>query len=50
MVRIIMGTLVDVGLGKIKVDDVSGIIESCSRDKAGKTITAKGLCLKKVIY
>lgn len=50
MVRIIMGTLVDVGLGKIKVDNVSGIIESCSRDKAGKTISAKGLCLKKVIY
>ena len=50
MLRIIMGTLVDVALGKIKVEDLPKIIESGSRDKAGKTISAKGLCLKKVIY
>ena len=50
MVRIIMGTLVEVGLGKIKSEDLPKIIESCDRKNAGKTISAKGLCLKKVIY
>lgn len=50
MVRIIMGTLVDIGLGKIKADNLSNIIASGDRGKAGKTISAKGLCLKKVEY
>ena len=50
MVRIVMGTIVDVGMGKIAVDDIPKIIESCDRKKAGKTISAKGLYLKKVVY
>ncbi len=50
MVRIIMGTLVDVGLGKINAEDIPNIIGSRDRGRAGKTISAKGLCLKKVIY
>ena len=37
MVRIIAGTLVDVGLGKIEVEEIPEIIESKERARAGKT-------------
>lgn len=50
MVRIIMGTLVSVGLKKIKASDIKKIIESKDRGKSGKTMPAKGLYLKKVVY
>ena len=50
MVRIIMGTLVSVGMGKIKPSDVANIIDSKDRGKAGKTMPPKGLYLKKVVY
>lgn len=50
MVRIICGTLVDVGLGKIKVEDVKGIIDSGDRSRAGKTLPGQGLYLKEVRY
>lgn len=50
MVRIIVGTLVDIGRGKLKIDDVPKIFDALSREKAGKTMPAKGLILKKVEY
>lgn len=50
MVRIISGTLVDVGLGKIKPEDIPEIIESKDRTKAGKTLPAHGLYLVEVYY
>ena len=50
MVRIISGTLVDVGLGKIKAEDIPNIIESKDRTKAGKTLPAHGLYLVEVKY
>ena len=50
MVRIISGTLVDVGLGKIKTEDIPNIIESEDRAKAGKTLPAHGLYLVEVKY
>ncbi len=50
MVRIIAGTLVDVGVGKINPEDVKSIIESKDRSNAGKTLPATGLCLIKVDY
>ncbi len=50
MVRIIAGTLIDVARGKIKSDEIPLIIESKSRQKAGKTLAAKGLFLNKVYY
>lgn len=50
MVRIIAGTLVYVGIGKLTVDDVKGIIASGDRKRAGKTLSAKGLHLVKVVY
>ncbi len=50
MVRIIAGTLVDVGLGKIKAEDIPKIIESKDRTKAGKTLPPHGLMLLRVEY
>ncbi|MFT7900710.1 tRNA pseudouridine(38-40) synthase TruA [Tenacibaculum ascidiaceicola] len=50
MVRAIVGTLIDVGLEKITVNDFKKIIESKNRSKAGVSVPAKGLFLTKVIY
>lgn len=50
MVRIISGTLVDVGLGKIKSDEIPEIILSGDRKRAGKTLPPQGLYLVKVEY
>lgn len=50
MVRIIAGTLVDVGMGKIAVEDIPDIIESGDRMRAGKTLSPNGLFLLKVEY
>lgn len=50
MVRIIVGTLVEVGKGKIKAEDVEDIIKSCERSKAGPCVRANGLVLEKVYY
>jgi tRNA pseudouridine38-40 synthase len=50
MVRIIAGTLVDVGRGRLTPDDVSAAIASGDRRKAGATMPAEGLCLEWVKY
>ena len=50
MVRIIAGTILEVGLGKITPQEIIDIIESKDRAKAGKTLPANGLCLMKVEY
>jgi tRNA pseudouridine38-40 synthase len=50
MVRAIAGTLIDVGSHKIDVEDVADIIESHSRQKAGKSVDARGLSLVGVTY
>ena len=50
MVRIITGTLVEVGLGKRKADDLVSIIESTDRTKAGHKAPAEGLYLVEVYY
>lgn len=50
MVRIIAGTLVYVGGGKISPDDIPGIILSKNRERAGITAPAQGLFLKEVYY
>ncbi len=50
MVRAIVGTLVNIGLHKITLDDFSAIIESKNRDKAGFSVPAHGLYLTKIEY
>lgn len=50
MVRIISGTLVDVGFGKIEPDEIKSIIESKDRGLSGKTLPPNGLYLLKVEY
>ena len=50
MVRIISGTLLDVGLGKIKPEEIPEIIESKDRQRAGRTLPAHGLYLVQVVY
>jgi tRNA pseudouridine38-40 synthase len=50
MVRNIVGTLVEVGTGKISPSAFSGILESRDRTKAGPTAPAKGLFLDKITY
>ena len=50
MVRIISGTLVEVGMGKLEPTDILKIIESRDREKAGKTLQPQGLYLVNVDY
>ena len=50
MVRIIAGTLVEVGLGKIKAEEINDIMESKRRENAGKTLPPQGLYLVNVEY
>lgn len=50
MVRIIAGTLLRVGLGKLATEKISTIIEGKDRALAGETLPAKGLFLTKVFY
>lgn len=50
MVRIMTGTLIEVGEGKYKPEEIPLILEALDRKKAGFTAPAKGLALKEVFY
>jgi len=50
MVRAIVGTLIDVGLGKLTTKDVIAILESEDRSKAGVSVPPQGLFLSRIIY
>jgi tRNA pseudouridine38-40 synthase len=50
MVRAIVGTMIDVGLGKISESDLDNIIKAKSRKKAGYSVPACGLYLHEIIY
>ena len=50
MVRIIAGTLLYVGIGKLTVSDVAGLFEHPERSDAGKTLPPHGLTLEEVFY
>jgi len=50
MVRSIVGTLIEVGRGKIAVENVKDILDAKNRNLAGPTAPAKGLCLMEVKY
>jgi len=50
MVRIMVGTLLDVGAGKLTPEDVARILDARDRTLAGPTAPPGGLCLEKVDY
>lgn len=50
MVRIIVGTLLEIGLGERHDDSIDEVFETNDRSLAGYTVPAKGLCLVEVNY
>ncbi|MDD6001716.1 MAG: tRNA pseudouridine(38-40) synthase TruA [Bacteroidales bacterium] len=50
MVRAIVGTMVDLGLGKTSLADFEDIIKSHKRSSAGQSVPAKGLALVDIRY
>ena len=50
MIRIMTGTLIEVGNGAKQPEDISSILESKVRENAGYTVPAEGLSLKSVSY
>ncbi|MBO5454253.1 MAG: tRNA pseudouridine(38-40) synthase TruA [Clostridia bacterium] len=50
MVRIITGTLYELGTGKRDLSSIDEILEKCDRSLAGITMPPQGLCLLKVDY
>ena len=50
MVRILTGTLIEVGLGKRNAGSMPEILAALDRQAAGYTAPAEGLCLKQVFY
>ena len=50
MVRIMVGTHLEVGCGRMTVEEVRRVLESKERCKAGPTAPAQGLCLMRVDY
>lgn len=50
MVRIMVGTLLEVGYGRMTAEQVKAALENPERQKAGPTAPAQGLCLVKVDY
>ncbi|MBO0321890.1 tRNA pseudouridine(38-40) synthase TruA [Muricauda sp. CAU 1633] len=50
MVRAVVGTLLDVGMGKMSPEEIHTIIASKNRSEAGVSVPAKGLYLTKVLY
>ena len=50
MVRIMMGTLIETGLGIRKAEEIPRILEAKDRSKSGHLIPGKGLTLMEVIY
>jgi tRNA pseudouridine38-40 synthase len=50
MVRAIVGTLVEIGLKKKKVEDLHQIIKNKNRSEAGYSVPAQGLFLTRIEY
>lgn len=50
MVRAVVGTLLDIGYGKLEIEDMHRIIASKDRGEAGASAPAQGLYLTRVIY
>jgi len=50
MVRAIVGTMIEIGEGKLSLEDFQKILESNSRSEAGQSVPARGLFLAKIEY
>ena len=50
MVRSVVGTLLDVGIGKIEVDEIKRIIDKKDRCASGTSVPAKALFLTEIKY
>ena len=50
MIRIIVGTIVEIGLGKRSVKTMQELLDSGHREQSGVTAPAAGLCLMQVWY
>ncbi len=50
MVRIMTGTLLEVGMGVRDADSMPALLEACDRSQAGPTAPPRGLCLMQVDY
>lgn len=53
MIRILTGTLIDIGLGKLNTTNISNLLSNTSTRKrylSGANIPPNGLCLKEVLY
>ena len=50
MVRALVGTLVEVGMGKRRAGEVAGILRAKNRQAAGQLAPPHGLCLWEVVY
>jgi tRNA pseudouridine38-40 synthase len=50
MVRAIVGTMINIGLGKMRPEDLHEIIQSKCRSRAGYSVPAHGLYLSKIVY
>ncbi len=50
MIRIIVGTLIEIGQSKKEISVINKVIKSGNREDAGFTVPAKGLCLVDVKY
>jgi len=50
MVRAVVGTLVEVGRGRMSVEEFKVVLESKSRSEAGQSVPAQGLFLTEVVY
>lgn len=50
MIRIMVGTLIEIGLGNLGADEIDKIFAQGKREAAGKTVPAQGLFLSEVYY
>lgn len=50
MVRILVGTLLEVGYGRMQPEEMPDLLAALDRTKAGPTAPAQGLCLRSVDY
>jgi tRNA pseudouridine38-40 synthase len=50
MVRNIVGTLVEIGRGRMKSGDIREILAALDRRRAGPTAPARGLFLERIFY